>query len=235
MRTKRLLIAAAALAAGVLSSQAQSNVYSANIVGYVNQPIPLGFNLLVNPLNTGASNGVNEVFGNLPDGSTVLTWTGNSFSVAIYDTTIGISANNWYQSDGFTPLNAIPTVPPGKGFFFSPGTVVTNTFVGTVVPAPGATNSLAIPNGFSIVGSVLPVSGDVTNSAINLPLPDGAAVLKWAGNHYVTYIYDTTIGISANNWYLSDGFTPGPVPSIAVAEGFFFNPGVAVNWTQVLQ
>ncbi len=40
MRTKTLLIAAAALAAAVTSSQAQSTVYSQNIVGYVNQVLP---------------------------------------------------------------------------------------------------------------------------------------------------------------------------------------------------
>ena len=38
MRTKTLLIAAAALAAGILSSSAQT--YSQNIVGYVNQVLP---------------------------------------------------------------------------------------------------------------------------------------------------------------------------------------------------
>ena len=41
MKTKTLLIAAAALAVGIISSQAQS-VYSQNVVGYINQPIPAG-------------------------------------------------------------------------------------------------------------------------------------------------------------------------------------------------
>src|SRR5207249_3273515 len=40
MRTKTLLAAAAMLAAGFASSMAQSNVYSLNVVGYVNRVIP---------------------------------------------------------------------------------------------------------------------------------------------------------------------------------------------------
>src|SRR5262249_17654422 len=35
MRTKTLLLSAAAVVAGLISAQAQSNVFSANIVGYV--------------------------------------------------------------------------------------------------------------------------------------------------------------------------------------------------------
>ena len=41
MRTKALLCAAA-LAAGTAASMAQSNVYSLNIVGYVNVPLTSG-------------------------------------------------------------------------------------------------------------------------------------------------------------------------------------------------
>jgi hypothetical protein len=40
MKSKTLLIAAAALVAGVITSEAQ--VYSANIVGYVNVTLPAG-------------------------------------------------------------------------------------------------------------------------------------------------------------------------------------------------
>jgi hypothetical protein len=190
--------------------------------------------MLGNPLSAGVSNGFNEIMAVIPDGTAVLTWTGNSFDTAIYDASLGLSANNWYQSDGFTPLAAIPTAPPGRGFFISPGLALTNTFVGTVIPNVGATNSLAIPNGFSIVSSVLPVGGAATNAVLNLPLLDGMAVLKWTGNSYDTFVYDGSLGISADGWYLSDGFTPGPVPNLAVGEGFFYNPGQVATWKQTL-
>src|ERR1035438_3600699 len=53
MRTKTLLIAAAALAVGVASSMAQT--YSLNVVGYVNLPIAANhFWFLGNQLQTGS-------------------------------------------------------------------------------------------------------------------------------------------------------------------------------------
>ncbi len=54
MRTKTLLIAAAALAATVISSEAQ--VYSANVVGYVNVVLQGGYNLEANPFDDGNGN-----------------------------------------------------------------------------------------------------------------------------------------------------------------------------------
>src|SRR5438445_9265669 len=73
---KTLLIAAAALAASVISSQAQ--VYSQNIVGYVNAPAPAGYSGLANPLangNNSATNFFDTISGN-SDGNIILTWTG---------------------------------------------------------------------------------------------------------------------------------------------------------------
>src|ERR1017187_9483311 len=65
MRTKTLLIAVAALAAGILVSSAQT--YSQNVVGYYNVTIPgtstsTGFYIVGNQFNVGVSNGLNEMF-----------------------------------------------------------------------------------------------------------------------------------------------------------------------------
>src|ERR1041385_5044775 len=56
MRTKTLLLAAALTAAGLATSLAQSNVYSLNVVGYVNVNVAGNkFNMMSAPLNfTGA-------------------------------------------------------------------------------------------------------------------------------------------------------------------------------------
>ena len=58
MRTKTLLLSAAALVAGALASQAQSNVYSANVVGYANVVIQGNgqFTLVANPFDDGKGN-----------------------------------------------------------------------------------------------------------------------------------------------------------------------------------
>ena len=90
MRTKTLLMTAAALAAGVIYSQAQGTVYSQNVVGYVNVTIPAnGFNLVGNQLDLGpGSNSVDNVlttgFLGAASGSgqsTLHYWTGSGFEV----------------------------------------------------------------------------------------------------------------------------------------------------------
>src|SRR5665213_2280842 len=96
MRTKTLLIAAAALAAATISSQAQ--VYSQNIVGYINTTVPNGahqFQFIANQLQTVTANGTNkiqDVFGfsaltSDPNGvtNTVLYyWNGAGYTLYTY-------------------------------------------------------------------------------------------------------------------------------------------------------
>src|SRR6516164_550275 len=83
MRTK-VLLCAAAVAAGALSSMAQSNVYSLNVVGYVNVPIVGGgsYNMIANPLNntgTGGNNISNLFSAVAQDGDTIFRWNVNNF------------------------------------------------------------------------------------------------------------------------------------------------------------
>lgn len=225
MRTKSLLAMAAALAAGVVAASAQSNVYSLNIVGYVNQTIPSGYSLIANPLSSGATNGANEILP-LTDTSVFLTWTGTSFDYRSYDTGFG----GWIDA-GQNPSTP-PSLPPGKGFFFfNPNAAFTNTWVGTVVPGPGSTNSLSLPSGYSLVGSVLPVAGAaITAAPVNLPLIDTSVILKWTGTAYQYYSYDTGFG----GW-IDAGQNPTVEPGYTVGQGFFFfNPGAPTPWTQSL-
>ncbi len=247
MRTKTLLLSAAAMfAAGIVSSQAQP-VYSQNIVGYASVPTPGAgsYYMLTVPFVIGASNGVNEVFGStLPSGSIVYTWNINQYVAAIYDTSApnGSFPNAlWYQGDDFTPLSTLPTVAVGQGFFLVPGGPVTNTFAGTVAVNVGTSNSIPMPGtgSYYMVGSLVPYAGAVTNGnnstgGPNLNnLPSGTIVYLWNVNQYVAYIYDTSVpnGSFPNAvWYQGDDFTPSAVPSISVGQGFFVVPGGAYNW-----
>ena len=71
MRTKTLVLAVAALTACALTASAQSNVYSLNIVGYVNVVLKGGssYTLVANPLNA-ATNDLNTILSpSPPDGS----------------------------------------------------------------------------------------------------------------------------------------------------------------------
>ena len=115
---KTLLIAAAALAAGVISSQAQ--VYSANVVGYANVPTPTaGAQYLLSvPFTIGVSNGANEVFGtSLPDYSTLLVWSTSANDYTLYYVN-SASATGW--SDGGFLDTPAPIITVGQGFFISP-------------------------------------------------------------------------------------------------------------------
>jgi hypothetical protein len=111
MRTLKALLCLSALAAGIATTVAQSNVYSLNIVGYVNLNVPAGYSMLANPLKAGVTNGANEIMTPI-DGEQILTWNGVGFDYVAYDTFFG----GWVDS-GLNPSQP-PSLPPGKGFFF---------------------------------------------------------------------------------------------------------------------
>ena len=118
---KTLLIAVAALAAGVISTQAQ--VYSQNIVGYANIQTPNGGTYLVSiPFKIGATNGANEIWPlvggspSIPDGSEVSIWTGSGYANYLSDST---SPCLWDDAQG-NFLAAPPTLSVGQGFFLIP-------------------------------------------------------------------------------------------------------------------
>jgi hypothetical protein len=224
MRTLKALLCLSALAGGLATSVAQ-NVYSLNIVGYVNVPVPAGYSLLANPLKAGVTNGANEIMTPI-DGSIYLTWNGVGFDYRSYDSGFG----GWIDSN-FLPANP-PELPPGKGFFLlNPGAATTATFVGEVIPAPGVTNALAIPAGYSLLGSPLPASATgITAAPVRLPLIDGMVILTWNGVGYNYRSYDTGFG----GW-IDSNFLPASEPSYTVGQGFFLlNPGVATTWPQWL-
>jgi hypothetical protein len=218
---KTLLIAAAALVAGVVSSNAQ--VYSANIVGYVNQSLPSGsLQLVCNPLDNGTNTG-NDVFASLPNKSQVQLWNGTGFT-AYTKTSSGFT-------QGGSPSN--PSLAVGTGFFVKSSGNFTNTYVGNVVPAPGG-NSVTnnyVSGVLTLVGSPMPVSGtfqDVGTNSLNLyaTLPNKSQVQFWNGSGFTAYTKT------------SSGFTQGGSPSnpsYTVGGGFFLKGSGAFSWVQTLQ
>lgn len=216
MRTKSLLLSAAALVAGALSVQAQSNVYSVNVVGYVNVQTPAGqFALLANPLDNGTNN-LTSLLPNVPNGTQVQKWTGSGFQIASKNPPLGA----W---------NTNLVIPPGTGFFIRTPSAQTNTFVGSVVIGYGQTNSLALPGGvFSLVGSPVPISGSLTNVGnnalnINSALGNGSQIQVWNGTGFQIASKNPPFG----NWNTN--------LLISVGQGFFVRPNAATTWTQALQ
>jgi len=238
-------MAAAALAASVISSQA--GVYSQNVVGYANIPAAAGKNtLLTCQFVIGASNGVNEVFGeSLPPGSEVLTYNGTGYDIALFDNTLGAGAPEWYNGDETAALTTLPTIPPGKGFFLISQGNITNTFAGAIAVNVGSSNSMVLAVGKNnLVGSVVPYAGLVTNGTAatggpNLNnLPAGSELLFYSNGSYNIALFDNTLGAGSPNWYNGDETaayvdptTGGNVPSISVGQAFFVIPQGAYTWT----
>ncbi len=219
---KTLLIAAAALAAGVISTQAQP-VYSQNVVGYVNQKFVGGQYTQVSvPLSVSSTNSAEEVFPVLQAGDAILIWTGVS-----YDTYTYFAQGSWLYPDGVT-LGAAPQLKVGQGLFFQASATETNTYVGSVVLSN--TNAPITFKGgvYNLVGSVPPIGvSSLEDTNLNLPLQAGDAVLLWDGAQYQTYTY-----FSKGSWLYPDGATIGVSPALSVGQGFFYQATADEQWTQ---
>lgn len=216
MRTKSLFAAAAILAAGVASSMAQSNVYSLNVVGYVNVVVQGGgsYNLLANPLNNPTSNGVTNLFNGTPgDFDQVLTWDVNAFDFA--------ATQPLYLSGAW---DSNVNLPVGQGFFYvNANNTFTNTFVGEVVQG-SFTRTLVGSGSYNLIGSSAPVGGGFTNAIAGLVPGDFDQVLKWDVN---TFDFN-----SVQPLFLSGAWDTTAL-NIGVGEGLFYvNANADNSWTR---
>jgi hypothetical protein len=223
MRTKTLLLTAALVAAGVASSMAQtSNVYSLNIVGYVNLPLTPGYNLVANQLDVDGIDNVNTVLTNgTPDQTQLFTWNGLGFnpSVTFFAGTGWLDLNN-----GGNP--ATNNVPPGQAFFlFNPNsTTNTITLVGQV---NSSTNHFTVNAGYGFYAVVPPLASDLDTNGF--PAEDQMQFSTFANGQYVGgfTFFAGTGWLDLNN----GGNQVFPTP--AVGQGFLiFNPDAATTWTQ---
>ena len=244
MRTKTLLLTAAALlAAGIVSIQAQP-VYSQNIVGYANLPTAGSSTYLISvPFVIGASNGANEIWPapggvpTLPDGSEILLWNGTGYDIYFSDSG---SPSLWDNQGG--PIPNSPLLPVGKGFFLIPALNTTNVFAGTVSVNVGSSNVMTLAGSSTyLVSPVVPYAGSFTNGnpttgaggpglSINSPnggMPDGSEVLIWNGTGYNIYFSDSA---SPSLWDNQGGPIP-TAPTINVGQGIFIIPAAQFKWT----
>jgi hypothetical protein len=180
MRTKALLtLAALVVSAGACVAQS-SNVYSLNIVGYVNVPYTNGLTLIANPLkpSNGNYNITNTV--TLPNSAAdaqLFTWGGTSWAGTV---------PTWIPDFGW---DADVVVPLGNAFFLrspAPGTI---TFVGEVQTGNVQYN---MNQGINIVANKVPVDerwpGSTSGGADDLIYTWNIQNQSW-GNAY-TFIPD---------------------------------------------
>ena len=208
------------MVAGLVSSSAQ--VYSANIVGYVNYANTTnspGYELIANPLDTG-NNVLTNVFAKPPGGSTLTIWTGSGFGL-----TAQFSAGHW-KTNGINADNFV--LNPGTGVFASWAGAYSNTFVGTVDPLVGLSSTNTVAAGYQLVSSLAPYADYVTNTAtINITgVVGGTTITEWVPS---TQSYNT-YQFSAGHWKLGG---VNNTPQLGIGQGFFFNAAAPYNWTQV--
>jgi hypothetical protein len=220
---KTLLIAAAALAASIISSEAQ--VYSQNIVGYVNVPCPVGvFTPVGNPLmNADGVNSATNVLPGIPDDTYLYIWTGSSYNVVI-------SFGGVFYDQTGTFVVPTPNLPVGGGLYIQASASYTNTFVGTVLVTNTAvgsitTNSVNLPEAFAFVNPQLPIGGGLISSLQMSAIPDDSYVYIWTGSSY-------NIAISFGGiWYDQTGSFTVPEPTVSVGEAFFVQSSAPWTWT----
>jgi hypothetical protein len=182
MKSKTLLIAAATLAAGVFSASAQ--VYSQNIVGYVNIASPAGFLIIGNQLDTGTNTLANLIPAPV-NGTVIYKYTATGYQANNY-------LNGWGAS-GTTTLN------PGEGAFLYSPTATTNTFVGNVLTG---TNTVALRAGFTLVASPTPLAG-YADTNLSLPTVNGQVVYTYNAGYSA---YNYLNGWTAPNINVGQGF-----------------------------
>ena len=209
MRTKTLLLSAVALAAGLVSSQAQ-NVYSANVVGYVNIPLANGYTMIANQLDsdgTQTNNSIYNVVGtNLPPNTQVLCWNGSGF------TSTKLLANGKWSLNNQVVSNAMST---GSGFFVNCPATTNITTVGNVIQG---TNSYPIVAGYQVVSPNAPLTGGLDTVFGYVPTANDQA-LVWNGVGYTSHKFTGTI------------WTAGE-PTFSVGQAIFLNAAAAKTWTQ---
>jgi hypothetical protein len=225
MRTKTLLLTAAVAVAGVASSMAQSNVYSVNVVGYVNIPLPANkYVLIENPLDKGNNSITNVIPGPsiLPDSVFLYRFKNGAF----------LDAEQFIDGLGWFPGTNI--LAPGDGFFVISPSATNITFTGDVIQG-AATNTLVA--GYSLVGSQVPQSipvgaagiTDPTNT-MTMPVEDSMNIYLWDSTAQA--YKDAIQYVDGLGWFDPNSVfgTNGPVPGIG--EAFFVFKANAANWTR---
>ncbi len=226
MKTKTLLLTAVLSAAGIASSLAQ--VYSVNVVGYINVDVAPGLNLVTAQL-TGTNNNVNTVLAVttpvMSDNSLLFTWNsaGQTFNNAqIY------GSGQWYDPN--TSALSTNTINPGDAVFINnAGTAVKLLVVGQV---PTGSLPVTVSQNLGLYADPAPVSQNIATNGF--PIDDNDLLYTWnvAGQTYNNALIGGGPGSGGPAWF--DPNTGTPVNyAPAVGEGFVVNRvGATATWNR---
>lgn len=190
---KKILITAAVT--GLISGMAfaQTNVVSsANVVGYNQITIPSNQYVLVSLSFNNASNTVNDLFGNLPTGSSVLFWN----PVTQDYITVNKTRSGWGTGGTNTLL-------VGSGAFLKLP-VATNIYMSGDVPM-NSTSTLYVVSGYKILSYPYPTDMAFTNTALAKNAATGDELSLWINNDWAVYNRTRSGWGSATNLKLQVG------------------------------
>jgi hypothetical protein len=205
---------------------AQSNVYSLNVVGYVNVVYKAGFNAGANPLMASPNNQLNTILNNAtpvtgtPDNTIVLRWntTLQDFDgiVPTYNATTHLWADN-------------AVINPGECFFVLAPNEFTNTYVGEVKQT---STTIPIVAGFNGISSPVPVGGNTGTVLAQLSPSDNDLAFKWdnspTGPTAQGFYDPVTYVLSSTSWQ-NLGNSPG---TFGVGEGLFYLASAPLSWVR---
>ena len=210
-----------ALAGAVQQSAPKPDGYSTGVVGYVNVLVTNGYNFLANPLsfdyeNSPSGNCISNVLRSAPEGTKVYLYDVTN-QVFTPPSAYSVAASNW-------TINYF--LPVGQGFVLQSPTNYTQTFVGNVLQGY-LTNFLAGSNKFSLLGSMVPITGSLSN--LFFPGADGHnAFLFDAFKQHYSDAFSFFANLGWFDPYRLAG-TNGPI--IEIAHSFFVqSPGPDTNW-----
>jgi hypothetical protein len=196
---------------------AQAQVYSVNIVGYINKGTTLPSQLLLvnNTLDDG-TNTLRSQLGTAPVGCKAWVWNGAAYNSSEVTTKAG---NQW---------NSNLPIPNGSGFFFQgPASLVTNTFVGQIKGKSGTSFTNELTGGIvDVTGAPLPIATTSikTDAAYGLSTaPLGSKAWKWNGATYNSSEVTTKAG---NQWNADF--------AVGVNEAIVIQPSSTFKWVQTL-
>ncbi len=197
-----------------INSTAHAQVYSSNVVGYINQPFFAGNNFIANQLSASGGNSLSNLFNQkIPQGSTFTKWDASQLQflpISTYD-----------QSSGWT-INYELTYGEG-GRFTAPATF-TNTFVGTIWPYFNLQNPFNAPlvsgDGLLLLSCVIPIANATFSDVVGRN-PAAGEFVKLFNAMTQT---ETITTFDGNNW--NNG-----IPLLAVGQSAFFGLGNQVAAT----
>ncbi len=207
-----------------LMAQSSTNVYSLNVVGYVNETVPAGEYAIIScPLIASPDNTLNTLLPNT-------TGAYAKVKVYIYSPSSGYTAitgtkTSWGVEASTGGDAGTNTLNPGQAAFLQNTTAnpLTLTFVGSVASGP-TTNSM-VGNSYNLVSSVVPVSGDLVTNTLSA-LPNGNPKDK-------IFIYTPGAGFQQITAGKTGAWGSDPTLSY-VGQGFFYqnNSATPVSWAE---